>query len=219
MTFGVTPPLSQAHLDRNSGFATGPDLLAAALERLVREDAVSLPLLDPSQCRVLLAAAEDLPYRPATPIIGEGEREVRQDFELATAIPAGSPFHGLAAALEGLLSQALRRLEPPPLAAPPRFNDLIVQRYPEGSAGITPHRDHIRYRDLVAIVTLAGRARFHVCPDRSGRDAREVAMPPGSLLLMCAPDFAGRRDRPFHMLSAVSERRVSLGLRHDTRRD
>lgn len=209
--------MSQAHLHRGGGFATGPDVLADALARLAREDAVSLPLLDPPPCRDLLAAAAELSYRPATPLIGEADREVRQDFELATEIPSGSPFHALAAALESLIAQALERLEPPPLAAPPRLNDLIVQRYPEGSSGITPHRDHIRYRDLVAVVTLAGRARFFVCPDRSGRDAREVAVPPGSLLLMRAPDFAGRRDRPFHMLSEVSERRVSLGLRHDTR--
>jgi len=211
--------LSQTHLHSDSGFATGPDVLADAFERLAREDAVSLPLLDPLQCRPLLAAAEALPYRRATPLIGEGDREVRQDFELSTEIPSGSPFHILAAALENLIARALQRLQPPPLDAPPPLNDLIVQRYPVGSAGITPHRDHIRYRDLVAIVTLAGRARFFVCADRSGRDAREVDLPPGGLLLMRAPGFAGRRDRPFHMLSEVSERRVSLGLRHDTRPD
>lgn len=211
--------MGRTQIDSHSGFAAGLDALADALGRLGEEDAVSLPLLDLPQCQGLVAAAEALPYRPATPIIGEGDREVRQDFELSTAIPPGSPFHGLAATLEDLIARALQRLEPPPLAAPPRLNDLIVQRYPVGSDGITPHRDHIRYRDLVAIVTLAGRARFFVCADRSGRRAREVAMPPGSLLLMRAPDFAGRADRPFHMLSEISEKRVSLGLRHDTRPD
>jgi hypothetical protein len=199
--------------------ATGTEALAEALGRLATEDAVSLPLLDPARSRTLAAAAERLPFRPATPLIGEADRQVRQDFELTTEIPAGSPFHALAAELERLIARALRTVEPPPLTAPPRFNDLIIQRYHRGSAGITPHRDHIRYVGLVAIVTLAGSTRFFICPDRSGRDAREVAMPPGSLLLMRAPGFAGRRDRPFHTLSEVTEQRISLGLRHDTRAD
>jgi alkylated DNA repair dioxygenase AlkB len=107
----------------------------------------------------------------------------------------------------------------PPLAAAPSLNDLVVQRYAAGSRGITPHRDHVRYRNLVAIVTLAGQARFFVCRERSGTDAREVAIPPGSLLLMRAPGFAGRSDRPFHFLSDVTSTRVCVGIRHDVQAD
>ena len=189
--------------------------LAGALTRLAGEAAVSLPLLGPADRRALVEAAAHLAYRAAKPMIGEGERTVRQDLELCMTIAPLSPFHALAAALEREVARALARLERPPLNAPPRFNDLIVQRYRPGSLGITPHRDHLRYRDLVAIVTLAGRARFLLCADRHGRDPREVPVPPGSLLLMHAPGFAGRRDRPFHMLSEVTETRVALGLRHD----
>lgn len=193
--------------------------LAAALGRLAAEDAVALPLLGPAERRALVEAAGCLSYRAARPTIGEGERTVRQDFELCMTIEPGSPFHGLAAALERTVAGALARLTPPPLAAPPRFNDLIVQRYCPGSLGIMTHRDHVRYQHLVAIVTLAGRARFFVCADRSGRDAREVPIPPGSLLLMRAPGFAGRDDRPFHRLSDVTETRIGLGLRHDVEAD
>lgn len=193
--------------------------LARALARLAGEEAVSLPLLGPADRRVLVDAAEALTYRAATPMIGEGARAVRQDFELCMTIAPGSPFHALAAALERAVAGALIRLSPPPLTTPPRFNDLIVQHYRPGSLGITAHRDHIRYRDLVAIVTLAGWARFFLCPDRSGREAREVPIPPGSLLLMRAPGFAGLTDRPFHLLSDVTETRVALGLRHDVEAD
>ncbi len=194
---------------------TDPEDLAEALRRLPNEDALSLPLLDEDACLRLAAAAEVLPFRTARPVIGEGERAVLQDFELCEKIPAGSPFHALAATLERLLAAALARLAEPPLAELPPLNDLILQRYPAGSAGITPHRDHIRYRALVAIVTLAGRDPLFVCADRSGRDAREVPMPAGSLLLMRAPPFAGRSDRPFHFLKRVTEDRLSLGIRHD----
>jgi hypothetical protein len=189
--------------------------LATGLERLRREEAVSLPFLGDGVRQALVEHAGHLPYRRARPMIGEGERAVRQDFELCMSIATGSPFHALAADLERRVARALDRLALPPLAAPPRFNDLVVQRYDPGSRGISPHRDHLRYRELVAIVNLAGRARFFLCADRSGRDAHEVPIPPGSLLLMRAPGFDGHSDRPFHMLSEVTETRIALGLRHD----
>lgn len=197
-------------------FLTDERALAAAIARLPEEDAVALQLLDESARLPLLEAARQLPYRPARPLVGEGARLVRQDFELSVTFPDGSPFHGLAAALEGLLRRALGRLSPRPLAEI-ELNDLIVQHYQPGSAGITPHRDHVRYEGLVALVNLAGRASFCVCADRSGSGARELEDRPGVLLLMRAPGFAGRRDRPFHFLKDVSEERYSLGLRHDVR--
>lgn len=201
----------------DAGLAAAPAELAAAIARLEAEDAVALPLLDSAARRQLLGAAARLSFRPARPVIGEGARAVLQDFELCVTIPAGSLFYPFAAALEDLVGKALALREPAPLSGPMRFNDLIVQRYAAGSRGITPHRDHIRYEGLVALLPLSGAARFFVCAERSGRNAREVPAPAGSLLLMRAPGFAGRRDRPFHFLRDVARRRVSLGLRHDVR--
>jgi len=103
----------------------------------------------------------------------------------------------------------------PPVACPFRFNDLIVQRYEPGALGITPHRDHRRYEGLIAVIPLSGAARFLLCANRSGDAAREVPAPPGSLVLMRGAGFAGRSDRPFHMVRDIGRRRLSLGLRHD----
>lgn len=194
-----------------------PAEIAGCLARLEREDAAAIDLLSPQGCAELLAASAELTYRDARPVIGEGERAVHQDFEICMPVPAGSRFHHCRDALERLLARALAHMADPPLADAPRLNDLVVQRYPVGSLGITAHRDHLAYRHLVAIVTLAGRARFFVSSDRSGENAREVPIPPGSLLLMRAPGFAGRDDRPFHFLNEVAEERVCLGLRHDVR--
>ncbi len=194
-----------------------PAEVARSLARLAEEDAAALDLLSPQCCADLLAASAELSYREARPVIGEGEREVHQDFEICMPVPDGSPFHDCRDALERLLGRALKVMPAPPLTVPPRLNDLVVQRYPAGSRGITAHRDHLCYRDLVAIVTLAGQARFFVSTDRSGDNAREVSIPPGSVLLMRAPGFAGRDDRPFHFLNDVGEERVCLGLRHDVR--
>lgn len=196
-----------------------PAAIARSLARLADEDACSLALLSAQGCAALLAASATLSYRPAMAVVGEGDRRVHQDFEICMPVPDGSPFHDCRDALEQRLARTLHDMPAPPLARPPRLNDLVVQRYPAGSRGITAHRDHVRYRDLVAVVTLTGRARFFVSTTRSGEDAREVPVPPGSVVLMRAPGFAGRDDRPFHFLTDVAEERVCLGLRHDVRAD
>ena len=199
-------------------FRAGPEQLADALAAMVRDEAAAVPLLDDAACAELLAACAPLTYRPATPKIGGPGREVYQDFELTVDFPDDSALHGLARGLERWLAAALEVMDDPPLAAPVPFNDLIVQRYQVGSRGITPHRDHITYRNIVLLVNLSGRARFFLCADRSGRGRREIPMLPGGVLLMRAPGFAGREDRPFHMLCDVTAPRVGLGYRHEVPR-
>lgn len=217
-TAAETGPLDAEARGVLERFAIGAEAMADALSQVETEDAASLPLLDADEQGRLTAAAGRLPFRKATPVIGEGERRVLQDFELTTQLGTDGPFHAVARALEGLTAEALASMPAPPLDPPPPFNDLIVQRYPVGSAGITPHRDHVTYRDLVALVTLSGRARLFLCDDRSGRGEREIPMPPGSLVLLRAPGFGGREDRPFHLLRDVTETRLSLGLRHEVPR-
>lgn len=195
----------------------GPDEMAEALARMAREDAVSLPLLGAPDCEALAAAANRLPYRRARPVVGEGAQAVYQDFGLCYSLPSGSLFHHVAARLERLLADALSLIHPPLLAAPPPFNDLIVQRYAAGSRGITPHRDHIRYEDLVIIIPLSGSARFYLCAARDGRESREIPAPVGAMVLMRAPGFAGSRARPFHYVTDITAERLSFGLRHDVR--
>ena len=192
--------------------------LTAALDAMQRDDAASLPLLNEADQARLLAVCDRLPYRTATKTIGGPGREVHQDFELCADIADDSPLHDLARALDRWIHTALAIMADPPIGRDLRFNDLMVQRYYPGSRGITPHRDHITYRNIVALVTLSGRARFFICADRSGRDQREIAMTPGNLILMRAPGFADREDRPFHLLNGVTETRVGLGFRHEVPR-
>lgn len=196
-------------------FGSGPARVGELIARLGREDAVSLPLLTEAWRRRLLDEAQTLSFEAAAPIVGEGERIVRQEFTYCTGFPRESAFRETAGALERLVNLALARLNPPPLAPFFPFNDLILQRYPPGSIGITPHRDHLRYVGLIAILILSGQARFAICSDRSGWLAREIAAAPGDLLLMRAPGFEGRRDRPFHFVADVAALRYSFGVRHD----
>ncbi len=201
-------------------FTRGPAELATAIARLEREPALALPLLSESARRFLNEAGEALGYRPAQPVVSPGKAEVLQDFEVSLhfpRFPPDSPFTAFATAFERLTAEALALLSPPPYPEPVPMNDLIVQRYHPGSVGITPHRDHLKYEALVALFPLSGRARFCICADRQGSDSREIPTAPGDLILMRAPGLFGLRDRPFHFLDRVESRRISLGLRYDTR--
>lgn len=203
-------------LDPATGIAAETGALANAIRRAADEDAASLPLFDHAACMSLVDEARSLAFRPARPVVGVGETAVYQDFDLATEIPDGR-LTALARGLGGQIARANMSMNRNPLPEGFAFNDLIVQRYAAGSAGISPHRDHIRYVGLVAIVVLAGTGRFFVSRDRNGRDAREVPAPPGHILLMRAPGFNGRNDRPFHAVREIEEERYILGLRHDSR--
>lgn len=192
------------------------EALTDALTRLAVEDALAVPYLGEAACAELVACCEMLTYRAGRPVVGPPERAVYQDLELTTDIPADSRLRAYASHLEADLQGALERQEPPLLGYPFVINDFIVQRYSPGQKGITPHRDHVRYRGLVAILVLSGAGRFSVCTDREGSGRRDIPAPPGSLLLMRAPDFAGLTDRPFHVLSDITVTRYSFGLRYDT---
>lgn len=201
--------------DAEVGKEASDGALREALDRLAEPGcgALSLPFLAPGEIAPLLAEARTLPYRPARPLVGEAERAVAQDFELTEQVPAGGAIADLARALE----RRLLRLQGPWLEPDFTLNDLIAQRYPAGSRGITPHRDHLRYRSLVVLTTLVGAARLFLCADRAGSAAAEIDIAPGRLVLMRAPGYAGQAERPFHFLKEVASERISLGLRHDTR--
>ena len=186
------------------------------LARLAELDAASLPLLATDELPGLLSAAAALPFRTGRREIGSGAALVRQDFDICMAPPKPGALWNLAARLEAYLADALSAVQPPPLTGSFRLNDLVVQRYPPGSFGITAHHDHVRYTGLVALILLSGDGRFFVSETRSGKGAREIPWRAGELLLMRAPGFAERDDRPFHYLSDITSERYSLGLRHDT---
>ena len=192
----------------------GPEEMAAALERVSREDAAVVPLLASAECQEFIDAGADLSYRSATPVIGEGERAVYQDFDICLSIPQPHRLWQLTQAVERLIAAALSTMTEPPLETLP-LNDLVLQRYPPGARGITPHRDHVRYVGLVVIVQMSGDGRFGLCADRSGAGARVLDAGPGDGILMRAPGFAGSKDRPFHFLDGITVERYSLGMRSD----
>lgn len=203
-------------VDFSSSFALTADDLAAVLTVVESEGAAAAPLLDDRATAILEREASALPFRLARPVIGEGENEVRQEFEVCLDFPDDGVFQALASAIEGRLNEALAGRRSPQAETPLRLNDIILQRYQPGCLGITPHRDHIKYKSLVAIVVVSGDGRFCICADRQGKDMVEIPAPAGHLILMRAPGFDDQRRRPFHFLDQVTERRYSFGMRQDS---
>ena len=194
------------------------DLLevSSSISTLPRVGAVACPCLNVSEANGLVSVVDQLEYRPAKAITGSDNAPVYQDFDLCYDIPSGHSLWEFAQVLEQALTSALAGAEVDSECYPLRLNDLIVQRYPPGCAGITPHRDHVRYGFLIAIILLTGDGYFGICDDRQGNESREIDFKPGDLLLMGGPGLIPNFRRPFHFVNGVTDWRRTIGLRYDT---
>lgn len=106
-------------------------------------------------------------------------------------------------------------------SAPMSFNDIAAQHYKKGSNGIGIHRDGLRYRDLVLIICLSGRSELFTADNREGMGAQLIDDTPGRLVMMSGPGFKNLSDpksRPMHGVRNITEGRLSLGLRCDSKK-
>ena len=203
---------------KTSVLASRLDLLAvsSSISTLPWVGAVACPCLDVPEANALVSLVDQLEYRPAKAITGSDKAPVYQDFDLCYDVPSGHSLWEFAQVLEQALTSAMAGAEVDSAGYPLRLNDLIVQRYPPGCAGITPHRDHVRYGFLIAIILLTGDGHFGICNDRQGNDSREIAFKPGDLLLMGGPGLVPNFTRPFHYVNGVTDSRRTIGLRYDS---
>jgi hypothetical protein len=176
--------------------------------------ATSVRLLEEGFRLDLLKEAQGYDYEPEDEVVGIGDRVVRQQVSSFDGLPRDSGYVLLKDSFEDLLERALAQLEGYPFQTALSFNSMVLQKYQEGSIGITPHKDGLRYVSLVCVFVIGGKGRFYVCSDRSGRDAKEVDASPGNVILMRAPGLFGAEDnRPFHYLTEIEETRYTFGLR------
>ena len=196
------------------------DLLevSSSISTLPRVGAVACPCLDVSEANALVSVVDQLEYRPAKAKTGSDNAPVYQDFDLCYDVPSDHSLWEFAQVIEQALTSALAGAEVDSECYPLRLNDLIVQRYPPGCAGITPHRDHVRYGFLIAIILLTGDGYFGVCDDRQGSESREIDFKTGDLLLMGGPGLIPNFRRPFHFVNGVTDWRRTIGLRYDTQK-
>lgn len=201
--------------------ATGPIFCAQTLdlthilEKLDDTGAVAVPMLHEDFRAALFQQAKASRFRQARPLVGKGERLVRQRMEVSDHFPTDSIFRGLTEGFQKLWDDALAGTLESPFEGRLVFNDLMLQRYTIGEVGITPHRDRTDYRNLVCLFILEGVGRFYVCDDRAGHGAREIPHAAGDVLLMRAPGFRGSVDRPFHFVRDIRSPRYIFGLRQD----
>jgi hypothetical protein len=177
---------------------------------------VSFAFLNTDEVQSLREHAKALPMRKARRIASYKNHGVFQDFDICFPAPRAGAIASLAACLEQGINRAVGSMSPTPLSTPVRFDDFAVQRYDAGSDGIGVHRDAARYREIVAIVTLAGASRLFATAARCNARRVQINDRPGRIVLLSAPGFAGREDdkaRPFHGVDNVVGGRLSLGLR------
>ena len=189
------------------------------LDRLERQDAVAVPALTADYRAWLLEEACTAPFREARPVVGRGERLVRQRMGVHNGFGPGSRFHDLTRHYQALWDDWLASVAPYPFESRLVFNDLMLQVYDPGETGITPHMDRTSYRNMICLFVLEGRGRFGICDDRSGGGARIIAHEPGDVVLTRAPGYMGSDHRPIHFLDRITDRRYVFGLRHERREE
>ena len=192
--------------------------LRHALARLQRPErrCVSLAFFTADEVALLRQTALAQEFRRAQNEIRHKGRTVFQDFDVCFPAPRTGAFDKVATQLETGLFRASVDLPNPPLSEALKLADFAIQHYPVGARGIGIHRDGMKYRQIVVIITLDGASRLFTCADRQGRAKRWIDDRPGRLVLLSADGFAGRSGedaRPLHGVDRVSRGRLSLGFR------
>jgi hypothetical protein len=196
------------------------DILTRALTALSQDQCLglSIPFFSDDEISDLKKETAALPMRRARDRVSHKGVVVFQDFDICFPAPRQGALENLCHVLETGCNQANAKMSEPVLRMPYHINDLAVQNYPAQSKGIGIHRDGLRYRQIVFIITLAGQSRLCLCQDRDGNGATVIDDRPGRLVLLSAPDFAGRdgdNGRPLHFVDQVTDGRLSIGLRQE----
>lgn len=200
-----------------TSFHLDPDrqqTFAAAVRALHRARFSNPEFFSPAEISSLKQEALALPFRAARSVVGNG---VHQDFEICFPAPLTGSFAKAADMLEAAC-KALAEEEPGLFEGEVRINDFAVQNYPAGSHGIGIHKDGLRYRNLVFIITLAGQSELFICSDREGSDRQLISDEPGRLVILPAPGLAflaAPEERPLHGVDGVTSGRLSIGFRQE----
>ena len=192
--------------------------LDVAVRRLAKDECriTSTAFFDEAEVQILRDLALAQKFRTAQTEIKHKSRSVFQDFAVCFPAPRVGAFDTVANLLEIGLSRAGAGLAPSPFEGPICLEDFAIQHYPAGSRGIGIHRDGLRYRQIVVIITLEGESRLFSCDDREGTNKQPIDDQPGRIVLLSAAGFAGREGedaRPLHGVDQVTGGRLSIGFR------
>lgn len=192
-------------------------LLADIFRMTAVHGAVSAPILNVESCRRLLMEAKERTYvfTPEVHTQGKEGAWVYQEVQTHIDFPIDSEFLFLKDIFESCLCKFADSFSSYSFSFAPLFNRVTLARYPAGSIGITPHRDPLKYKNLICIFILGGKGKFFLCKDRSGTDAKEINASAGRVIFLRCPGFMGINKRPFHFLTDIKETRYSFILRQE----
>ncbi len=180
--------------------------------QIARYDGISLPNALTAQTRELLLAELEQSVLEEQPR-EYGKYATKQSFSAVSSFAPESKFLKVKELLQNHLAKKFGAVRPCPLVKELKFTDLVVQRYPAGPVGISPHRDGKGYINLIAVFVLEGEGRFCFCDDREGTDPRAIVHEPGDLILMRGAGFLGSDIQPFHFVDKITKRRTTFALR------
>mgnify|MGYP001560785332 CR=1 FL=1 len=180
---------------------------------LLYEGAVSIPIVPEARRLLLIDEAMKYPYTKQPEIVGPAK--VREQLSSFDKFPKDSLFIKLRDDFTQLLNYKLSFASTKPFSEQISFNELSLQKYDEGSIGITPHKDNFSSINLIAIFILKGKGDFAICDDRQGINPRYLDTTVGNVIFMRAPKFFSSNYRPFHFVSNITEERLTLGLRYN----
>jgi hypothetical protein len=168
-------------------------------------------LLSDEAVHCMIAESKGYPWRRAAPVVGK--RQVKQDYRVVSKMPPHSTAHPVARRLEQFICDHLWSKSPQAFKSRPRFNDLRMQQYPKGSAGIDPHLDGVWCRDIIALFVLYAGGALYICEDEHRTAAVPIRSNPGDLILMRGVGLWGSMMQPWHYVSDIEEMRMTFGLR------
>lgn len=173
---------------------------------------LSLPFFTPAEITSMIEAVEGLTFRKATAVVGN---QVHQDMDVCFPAPRQGVFDHCATLLETAVNSWSQKTDYLPTDL--HLNDFAVQRYGPSSKGIGIHKDGLRYKFIVFIITLSGESRLFHCDDRQGGQRHKIDDEPGRLVLLKAPEFGSfpAGNRLLHGVDNITTGRLSIGFRHE----
>ena len=187
-----------------------PDQIITALSTY---GAISMPILQEEFRLALLDEAQNSSYSAEPETVGSGEHLVKQQAASRCIFEAESLYRTLQKSFQALCEEAFKEISPTPFATPLRLTEIRLQKYVQGSFGITPHVDGERFCNLVCVFIIGGHGRFSVCDDRLGTNPKWIDASPGRVIILRGPGFLGEDKRPFHFVTDIQDERYTCGIR------
>jgi dihydroneopterin aldolase len=187
------------------------------IDALDTHNGISIPILSEEYRKQLLSEAETYMYIQQPEYVGPAN--VREQLSSIKRFHPASLFKQLQDDFQKLFTRKLLELPKYPFEQQLNFNETSLQKYEQGSIGITPHMDGKSVINLICVFVIVGKARFAFCDDREGNNPRDLATTPGNVILFRAPGYRGSDFRPFHFVTDVTERRIVFGLRQTLKKD